>query len=75
MWTTLAFCIGEVLMWPFSYTKMVFHKLTMVWVYSKSFRVSRADKFAHFIYFVFFGPFITVGNSFVDLTFFIRHMI
>ena len=44
--STLIFVIGEMIMWPFVYVKMVFHKLTMVWVYSKSFRVSRADKFA-----------------------------
>ena len=71
---TLLFIIGEVIMWPFVYTKMVFHKLTMVWVYSKAFRVSRADKFAHFVYFAFFGPFITIGNSFIDLLFFLRHL-
>lgn len=71
---TSLFAIGEVLMWPFVYVKMVFHKLTMVWVYSKAFRVSRADKFGHFVYFVFFGPFITIGNSIIDLFFFLNHM-
>ena len=62
-------------MWPLIYTKMVFHKLTMVWVYSKSFRVSRADKFMNFIKYVFLGPFITIGNSLVDTYFFVKHMI
>jgi hypothetical protein len=71
---TLLFAIGEVIMWPFVYVKMVFHKLTMVWVYSKAFRVSRADKFAHFVYFVFFGPFLTIANSVIDLLFFLRHL-
>jgi len=46
---TLIYAIAELIFWPFVYVKMVFHKLTMVWVYSKSFRVSRADKFAEFI--------------------------
>jgi hypothetical protein len=69
------FIAGEVLMWPFSYLKMIFHKLTMVWVYSKSYRVSRADKFIKFIFFVFFGPAITIGNTVVDTYFMIRHMI
>ena len=73
--TTAVFVIGEVAMWPFVYAKMVFHKLTMVWVYSKSFRVSRADKFAGFVYYCFFGPAITIGNSIVDLYFFWRHLL
>jgi hypothetical protein len=71
---TLFFVAGEVIMWPFVYVKMVFHKLTMVWVYSKSFRVSRADKFMNFIFYFFFGPFITIGNTGVDTWFFIRHL-
>ena len=62
-------------MWPFVYTKMVFHKLTMVWVYSKSWRISRADKFANFIAYCLFGPFATIANSFIDLVQFVRHML
>ena len=71
---TVLFGAGEVIMWPFVYVKMVFHKLTMVWVYSKAFRVSRADKFAQLVYFVFFGPFIIISNSVVDLWFFLKHL-
>lgn len=73
--TTIAFVIGEVIMWPFSYIKMVFHKLTMVWVYSKSYRASRADKFIRFIFFVFAGVPITIGNTVVDTIVMIRHLI
>lgn len=62
-------------MWPFVYTKMLFHKLTMVWVYSKSYRVSRADKFANFIAFVMHGPFTVIGNSLVDTYFFVNHLL
>jgi hypothetical protein len=69
------FIAFEVVMWPFVYTKMLFHKLTMVWVYSKSFRVSRADKFANFISFVVHGPFTVIGNSFVDTYYFVRHLL
>ena len=69
------FLIAEVVMWPFVYTKMLFHKLTMVWVYSKSYRVSRADKFANFIFYALAGPFATIGNTFVDTLFFYRHLI
>ena len=73
--TLAAFIAGEVLMWPFSYIKMVFHKLTMVWVYSKSYRTSRADKFIRFIIFIFLGIPYTIGNTLADTYFMIRHMI
>jgi len=72
---TCFFVAGEMIMIPFVYVKMVFHKLTMVWVYSKSYRVSRADKFINFIFFFFFGPFIVIGNSCVDTWFFMRHLV
>jgi NADH:ubiquinone oxidoreductase subunit 4 (subunit M) len=71
---TACFIAGEIIMWPFVYVKMVFHKLTMVWVYSKSFRVSRADKFMNFIFYFFAGPFLIIGNSGIDTWFFIRHL-
>lgn len=73
--TAALYVAGEVALWPFVYIKMVFHKLTMVWVYSKSYRVSRADKFASFITYLIVGPFVTIGNSVVDLQYFLRHMI
>jgi hypothetical protein len=73
--TLATFIVGEVIMWPFSYVKMIFHKLTMVWVYSKSYRTSRADKFIKFVYFLFMGFPITIGNTLVDTYFMIRHMI
>jgi hypothetical protein len=60
-------------MWPFVYGKMVFHKLTMVWVYSKSYRASRADKFANLIVYAALGPFIAIGNTLVDTYYFVRH--
>lgn len=71
---TCIFLAGEIIMWPFVYVKLVFHKLTMTWVYSKSYRVSRADKFIEFMFYLFFGPLITISNSMVDTYFFIRHM-
>lgn len=73
--SVLAFVAGEIIMWPFVYTKMVFHKLTMVWVYSKSWRLSRATKFTNFVGYCAFGPFSTIANTFVDTQFFIRHMV
>ncbi len=73
--SVLVFLIGEIIMWPFVYSKMVFHKLTMVWLYSKSFRVSRADKFMNFIFYTFLGVFLIPGNTLIDLYFFIRHLV
>mmetsp|Transcript_37711 Transcript_37711/g.57750 ORF Transcript_37711/g.57750 Transcript_37711/m.57750 type:complete len:179 (-) Transcript_37711:1210-1746(-) len=72
---TITFLAGEMILWPFVFIKMTFHKLTMVWVYSKSFRVSRADKFTYFIVYVGFGLFINMGNTIVDLSFFLRHLV
>jgi hypothetical protein len=67
--------VGEILMWPFVYLKMVFHKLTMVWAYSKVFRVSRADKFTYFLLFFFAGPLIVMGNTVIDTYYFVRHLL
>ena len=73
--TALVFLTGEVIMWPFVYVKMVFHKLTMTWVYSKQYRASRADKFMNFLFFFFLGPGIIIGNTCIDIWFFVRHMV
>ena len=71
----MLFVAGEICMYPFVYFKMLFHKLTMVWVYSKNFRVSRADKFANFILYALHGPFTLAGNSIIDTYFFVRHLL
>lgn len=44
-------------------------------VYSKSFRVSRADKFMNFVMFLMLGPFILMLNTIVDVYYFVRHML
>ena len=72
---TILYVIGEIIMCPFVYVKMVFHKLTMTWVYSKNYRVSRADKFMYFVFYFFMGPLITIGNAAVGTYFFLRHMV
>ena len=73
--TLVLFLAGEMFMWPLVYVKMVFHKLTMVWVYSRSFRVSRADKFMNFVAYFLIGPIWIIGNTIVDTWFFLRHMV
>ena len=62
-------------MWPFVYVKMFFHKLTMVWVYSKSYRTSRADKFAQFVLYAITGPFVIIATSVCDVYLFLKHMV
>lgn len=73
--TSSVFLAVESFMWIFVYLKMVFHKLTMTWVYSRTYRSSRADKFMNFVVFLLFGPAIVIGNTIVDLQYFIRHMV
>ena len=71
---TLLFLIYNLLLLPVSYVKLFFHKLVMIYVYSKSYRVSRADKFITFVFFVFFGPFTLFMNMVTDIYFFLRHL-
>jgi hypothetical protein len=71
--SSLIFLAVEIVMWPFVYVKMFFHKLTMVWVYSKSYRISRADKFVNFLTYFLIGPFVIVGTTFADFFHFWRH--
>jgi hypothetical protein len=63
------------LLLPFSYTKLYFHKLIMIYVYSKSYRVSRADKFVTWLVFVVIGIFLLTMNVVVDVWYFTRHML
>ena len=44
-------------------------------VYSKSFRVSRADKFMNFVIWVATGPFILFATIFVDTYYFVQHLL
>ena len=71
---TLLFIIYSILLVPFTYTKLFFHKLVMIYVYSKSYRVSRADKFITFVFYVFIGPFTLYLNAVVDIWYFLRHL-
>ena len=73
--STILFVLGEVVMWPFVYVKMFFHKLTMVWVYSKSYRMSRADKFAKFITYFVIGAPVIIATTVCDTYFFVKHLV
>ena len=67
------FFFYNALLLPVTYVKMFFHKMVMIFVYSKSYRVSRADKFMLWIFFVVIGPFRLLNNFIVDLIAFVKH--
>ena len=69
--TTLVFIIYNLLLVPLCFVKLWWHKLIMVYVYSKSYRVSRADKFITFCLFWVFGLVTLTLNTFTDIYFFL----
>lgn len=71
---TLVFIAYNVILIPLCFVKLWWHKLIMVYVYSKSYRVSRADKFITFCLFWMFGLIILTINSFVDIWYFLSHL-
>ena len=67
------FLLYTVALVPVTYVKLVFHKLVMIFVYSKSYRVTKADKFMQWILFVIIGlPRLSL-NVFTDYAAFLRH--
>lgn len=71
--TFVVFTLYNFALLPVTYVKMFFHKMIMIFVYSKSYRVSRADKFMLWILFAAIGPFRLLSNVFVDLYAFLQH--
>lgn len=71
---TLVFVVYNVLLIPIAYVKLWWHKLIMVYVYSKSYRVSKADKFITFCIFWLFGLIFMTLNCVVDIWHFLRHL-
>lgn len=67
----LLFTLYNVIILPITYVKMFFHKLVMIFVYSKSYRVGRADKFMLWIFFTMVGPFRLFANLIMDLVAFV----
>ena len=64
--TFFAFLGYNIVLLPVTYVKMFFHKMVMIFVYSKSYRVSRADKFMLWIMFAIIGPFRLTANVIMD---------
>jgi len=58
---------------PLSFVKIFFHKMIMIFMYSKSYRVHKSDKFMQWVMFAAIGPFRMTANFLVDLVAFIQH--
>ena len=71
---TLVFVVYNILLIPVCYVKLWWHKLIMIYVYSKSYRVSRADKFIVFVMFWGLGLITLSINTVVDVWYFLQHL-
>ena len=71
---TIVFSIYNLLLVPLAYVKLWWHKLIMIYVYSKSYRVSRADKFITFCLFWIFGLLTLTLSALADIYYFVRHL-
>lgn len=71
--STTVFFTYNILLLPLAYLKLFMHKLVMIFVYSKSYRVSKADKFILTVMFIPLGPIRLITNVIVDTIAFVRH--
>jgi len=71
LFTTSLFLAYNIVLLPLAYVKLFFHKLVMIFVYSKSYRVSRADKFMNVIVFLLIGAIRLILNVISDQIVFI----
>jgi hypothetical protein len=74
LFVTAIFIGYNILLIPICFIKLFWHKLIMIYVYSKSYRVSRADKFMTFCLFVFFGLNTLTINTVTDIYYFLKHL-
>lgn len=70
---TTVFFVYNVLLLPLAYVKLFFHKLVMIFVYSKSYRVSKANKFILTVIFIPLGPIRLICNVVLDTVAFVSH--
>ena len=67
------FAVYNIALLPVTALKLFFHKMIMIFIYSKSVRMSRADKFMLWILFAVVGPFRLIANVVLDMIAFLRH--
>jgi hypothetical protein len=60
---------------PLCMVKMFFHKMVMIFMYSKSYRVHKSEKFMQWVIFLVIGPLRLTNNFLVDLVAFVSHCI
>lgn len=60
---------------PLSFVKLFFHKMIMIFMYSKSYRVHKSDKFMQWVIFAVIGLFRITANFLVDLIAFVQHCV
>lgn len=58
---------------PLAFVKVFFHKMVMVFMYSKSYRVHKSDKFMQWVLFAVIGGPRMVANFLIDLVAFLQH--
>jgi len=56
---------------PLCMVKMFFHKMVMIFMYSKSYRVHKSEKFMQWVMFLAIGPLRLTSNFLVDLVAFV----
>ncbi len=71
--TGSVFFVYEVALVPLTFLKVMFHKMIMIFIYSKSYRVTKADKFMLWIFFIMVGPFRLTANVATDTAAFLKH--
>lgn len=72
---TIIFFAYSIVITPVCFVKIFFHKMIMIFVYSKTYRVSRADKFMTWVLFAIIGLPRLITNIFTDLAAFLMHML
>lgn len=60
-------------LYGYAFVKVFFHKMIMIFMYSKSYRVHKSDKFMTWVAFAVVGPFRLLSNVLTDLVAFVQH--
>jgi hypothetical protein len=71
--TAIVFWAYNMVLVPFVFIKMFFHKLVMIFVYSKHIRISRAMKFFYAVCYTGYGVPSAFLNVWRDTYYFIKH--
>lgn len=73
--STVIFFVYNMCITPLVFLKIFLHKMVMIFVYSKSYRVEKADKFMIWVLFALVGIFRLYTNVFIDMVAFLKHAV